>query len=157
MATSCLPLRRRSAGFTLIELMIAVAIIAILVGVALPSYRDYIRRGQLPEAFGAMADYRVKLEQYFQDNRHYGKPADATCGTGGSVTPSWTSFTPNGAKYFTYSCVSTVNGYLLTATGSSGQAVGHIYTIDQDNAQKTVKFKGQDVSKNCWLVKGNEC
>ena len=59
-------------GFTLIEVMIVVAIVAILAAVALPAYGDYVRRGQLPEAFSGMADLRVKLEQYYQDNRSYG-------------------------------------------------------------------------------------
>ena len=68
----------RSRGFTLIELMIAVAIIAILAAIAIPSYTDYIRRGRLTEALGRLSAMRVKMEQYFQDNRVYTGAVPAT-------------------------------------------------------------------------------
>lgn len=150
-----LPRPRPQAGFTLIELMVTVAVIGILAAVAYPSYADYVRRGALPEAFGALGDYRVKMEQYFQDFRNYG--------TGGSCAndpraPAWKNFTPTGAKSFTYTCESTANGYTLTATGKSGtNAQGHVYTINESNVQQTTRFKGQSVTKSCWLVKGTEC
>src|SRR5690606_1858627 len=58
-------------GFTLIELMITVAIIAILAAVAVPSYQDYVRRGKVTEATATLAQFRIKMEQYFQDNQTY--------------------------------------------------------------------------------------
>ncbi len=48
-----------NAGFTLIELMIAVAVVAILAAVALPSYQDYVRRGNIPEATSALGQGRI--------------------------------------------------------------------------------------------------
>lgn len=144
-------------GFTLIELMIAVAIVGILAAVAVPQYRDYVRRGSLPESFSQLADYRVKMEQYYQDNRSYG----ATTCADGAAAPSWNTFAPNGAKNFTYACTLANSGqsYTLTATGKTGTAsLGHVYTINQANLQATTTFKGSAVSgKNCWLVKGTEC
>ena len=150
------PFARAAAGFTLIELMITVAIVGILAAVGYPNYVDYTRRGQLPEAFAALSDYRVKLEQYFQDYKSYGASNGGACANGANA-PSWGNFVPSNAKFFTYSCVVTSTGYTITATGSSGRAVGHVYTVDENNRQKTTQFKGQSVSKNCWLMKGTEC
>lgn len=148
----------RETGFTLIELMVVVAIVAILAAIAMPSYTDYIRRGQVAEAPTYLADYRVKLEQYYQDYRNYGTGAACANGTG---APSWSNFVPAGAQYFTYACALTNGGqgYTLTATGSSRQAVGHEYTIDNNNNRTTTKFKGTAYSpaKGCWLISGNEC
>ena len=145
--------RSKNTGFTLIEVMIVVAIVAILAGIALPSYRDYVRRGQLPEAFTYLSDYRVKLEQYYQDNRKYG--VGGVCGQGAS----WGSFVPGNTKYFTFSCASTNTdqSYTLTATGSGGSAVGHTYTLASDGSKATTSFKGATSTKTCWLIKGSEC
>lgn len=152
-----MPQFARSRGFTLIEVMIVVAIVGILAAVAIPQYSDYVRRGSLPEAFSQLADYRIKMEQYYQDNRKYGGTACAD-GTG---APSWNGFAPNGAKNFTYGCAlsDSGQGYKITATGKTGTvSVGHVYTLDHTNQQATTTFKGASVSgKNCWLVKGSEC
>lgn len=146
--------RHRSAGFTLIELMVAVAIIGVLAAVAYPSYTDYMRRGQIPEAFAALSDYRVKMENYFQDNKNYG--TGGNCANGANA-PKWSDFVPINAKHFTYACTSTATGYTLTATGSGGNVVGHEYSVNNDNQQRTVNFKGANVNKGCWLIKGSEC
>jgi type IV pilus assembly protein PilE len=145
---------RAHRGFTLIELMIVVAIVAILASIGIPSYNDYIRRSQVAEAGVYLSDYRIKAEQYFQDYKNYGT---ASCFDGANA-PSWATLSSTKAKNFTFTCLlnGTV-GYTLTATGSANQAVGHTYAIDQSNAQTTTSFKGGSVAKSCWLFKGNEC
>lgn len=139
-------------GFTLIELLIAVAIVGILAAVALPSYNDYVRRGQIPEAFTYLSNYRIQMEQYYQDTRAYG--SGTTCANG-AITSA-----PGGSKYFTYSCTPTNSGqgFTLTATSTSQMALAHEYTLDHTNTRTTTQFKGQTMSdKSCWLVKGSEC
>src|SRR5690242_499958 len=99
----------RRRGFTLIELLIAVAAIAILAAIAFPSYTAYVRRGKIAAALGELGTVRVKLEQYYQDNRNYGSTA-----TGCAVPmPSSTGFV--------FSCAwgpgATSQSFLITATG----------------------------------------
>lgn len=59
------------AGFTLIELMIAVAIVGILAAIAVPNYSEYVKRASRVEATAALLDAANKQEQYFVDNREY--------------------------------------------------------------------------------------
>lgn len=149
---------KRSSGFTLIELLIVMVIISILASIAIPQYNDYVRRAALQEGFSTLSDFKVKLEQFYQDNRAYGTVGQAIpCGHDG--TANRVDFAPPNAK-FTYACVLTGDNpqvFLITATGSSGSASGHIFTINQANAKTTTKFKGAEVTKSCWLVSGGEC
>src|SRR5262245_47812195 len=90
---------RRQRGFPLIELMIAIAIVAILAGIALPSYNNYITRGKIQEGTSALLATRIKMEQFFQDNRAY----PATCVTAPTV-PNATQVQVPALKYFGISC-----------------------------------------------------
>lgn len=60
-----------AGGFTLIELMIAVAVLAILASVAYPSYADYVRRGKRATAQAALMEIAGKQQAYLLDRRAY--------------------------------------------------------------------------------------
>jgi type IV pilus assembly protein PilE len=136
-------------GFTLIELMIVLAIISILAAIAIPNYNNYVIRSRITEAVGTLSDLRVRMEQYFQDNRYYnadGSAGDTTCG---SVTAAATSS-------FTFACTSANSGqtYQWTATGT-GPMVGFSYTINQVNTRTTTIVAGAAwpvAAQNCWIT-----
>jgi type IV pilus assembly protein PilE len=151
------PSRRHAAGFTLIELMIAVAIVAILSMIAMPSYQNYIRRGQLSDAFTALSDMRVKMEQYYQDNKFYGPDAaTASCAT----LPGYTAFTVT-TKYFDLQCsagAAPSQTYELKAVGTGGLTTGYDYTLNQAGTKGTAKFAGATATAACWATKSaNAC
>ncbi|HEX2530448.1 MAG TPA: type IV pilin protein [Burkholderiaceae bacterium] len=141
----------RGAGFTLIELMITVVIVAILASIALPSYRDYVIRGKIPQATTKLSAARAQLEQYYQDNRTY----VGAC-TAGTVAPL-----PAADDDFVYTCPTlTATAFTVTATGQGAMA-GFVYTIDQSDARATTAVpdsKWGTAPASCWIVKkGGGC
>ncbi|MCL2656536.1 MAG: type 4 fimbrial biosynthesis protein [Betaproteobacteria bacterium] len=112
-----------------------------------------MRRGQIVEAFNQLSDFRTKMEQFYQDNRNYGNAACADDAT----ASKWNAFTAT--QFFNYACTlnSGGQGFIIAATGSSGSATGHVFTIDQDGNRKTTQFKGQTVNASCWLTKSATC
>jgi len=119
---------RVSRGFTLIEVMITVAIIAILAAVALPSYSSYVMRANVVDAAKGLSEMRLKMEQYYQDQRTYA----GACAVG-TLAPL-----PADTARFLFTCapVPTASTYTVVATGQ-GSMTGFIYTINEANTQAT--------------------
>jgi type IV pilus assembly protein PilE len=146
---------KRNKGFTLVELMIVVAIIAILSAVAIPAYNDYVLRGKIAEAMTNLSSMRAQMEQYYQDNRSYQNPpaGGPSCGIGNA---------PLSTQYFAYTCLSpTTETYTITADGV-GSMAAFGYTIDQANTRmtKTMTAPGWSVPNpnTCWATKpGGKC
>lgn len=61
----------RSQGFSLIELMMAVAIVGILAGLVVPGYLDFVRKGRRADAHTALMDNLNRMEQFFLDHKRY--------------------------------------------------------------------------------------
>jgi type IV pilus assembly protein PilE len=129
-------------GFTLIEVLVTVAIVAILASVALPSYTAYVQRSRVPPALDALSSYFTRMEQRFQDNGSY-----VNAGACAVAVPAVTNFT--------VTCAATATTFTATATGS-GPVSGYTYTINQLGARNTSAHPKGAVA-NCWTIRGGQC
>ncbi len=139
----------KQGGFTLIEIMVTVAIVAILTAIAVPNYAAYVQRGKIAEAIANLAAMRVVAEQAFLDNN-------------GSYLDTSGNFpcTPSGsATYFSYACTAAATTYTIKATGVAGQGMsGYTYTIDQANNRQTTAFpNATGLPASCWYTKASSC
>ena len=146
-------------GFTLIELMIVVLVIAVLAGLALSGYQKQVRKSRRAEAKQLLADLSQRQEKYRSNNATYGScdqvNAPSNCagfnnGTYYAVTVSFpgSGTCPSGANK------GNANSYILTATPIAGKdqvndsaCTTLVLTSDCGTVTKTAT--GSDTS-NCW-------
>lgn len=133
---------KKQGGFTLIEIMIVVAIIGVLARIAIPMYSNYMIRSKLTDAQSTLTTARVSLEQYYQDHRTYV-----------SAVP------PVPSAYFTYAFTSgpSAASYVLSASSLANKGLGtagsYAYTIDFNNAKATTMFGNASSTAACWITK----
>lgn len=139
---------KRENGFTLIEVLIAVVIIAVVAAIAVPSYRQHVLRSKIPEATSKLAELRMKMEQWYADKRSY---ENGPCPAAGAP------ITVPGARYFTYSCTEVGPAiYTLQASGVASEGMtGFTYILTHTNARKSRTPSWGD-SENCWISKQGE-
>lgn len=132
-------------GFTLIEVMITVAIVAILSAIALPAYTAYLQRSRVPPALDALSALATRMEQRFQDTGNYAN-GDAC----GAALP-----TPDN---FTIACElsDAGQGFSATATGS-GPVEGFGYSINHQGVRATTAHPKGVPATNCWSMRGETC
>lgn len=132
----------QARGFTLIEMMVTVAIVGILSAVALPVYSAYVLRARTTEAFTVLGALQPSAEQYWSNNRSF------------TNLPA-----PAATANFNYTVVGTDSTYLAKATGINKMA-GVEYTLDQAGARATTiaTLPGWITSTTCWVDrKGGVC
>jgi type IV pilus assembly protein PilE len=141
----------RQAGFTLIELMIAVAVLGILAAIAYPQYTEFVQRSRITDATSALGDFRTRMEQFFQDNRTY-----ANAGACGVPDPAVA-----GSSSFQLTCAGAdATGYNVTAAGLASKgmsAFSYRLTVAPAGVTRaTVSAPaGWATPANCWAVRKN--
>jgi len=149
---------QRRRGFTLIELMIVVALIAVLSAFAIPSYRDHVIRGRLVDASNGLNTIRADMERHFQDNRTF---ATVTAGATTRTLPCQRPAAELTFGKFVISCTGadapSPTAYKLTATGT-GDMSTFGFTVDQLDRRTTTTTYTDWTAANpntntCWVLK----
>jgi type IV pilus assembly protein PilE len=105
----------RQKGFTLIELMIVVAVVAILAAIAIPSYLEQTRKGRRADALRSVGDMQLALERWRAENPSYANCGGAGCGSG--TYPTFPT-----SLYYTITVPNAgVSTYTITATPAGTQ------------------------------------
>jgi type IV pilus assembly protein PilE len=134
-------LARAFRGFTLIEVMIVTAIIAILTVIALPSYESHIRRQKVRLAQSDLVGLSLAMENRFQQQITY-PPATSGAAAIRALLPAWTPASQASDFSFAIS-ESTADAYTLVASGLSGKLAGCTVTLQSDNT-RSLAGCGQD-------------
>ena len=134
-----MPFQRRSRGFTLIEMLIVVALVAILAAVAIPSYREYIKKSRRAEAQSYLLSIAARQQQFLVDTRAYATLATLTAAlpTPANVSAAYTVTMPDPAG--------TPPTFTVTAAPKTDQASEKCGTLTiNETGTKTAAVSG------CW-------
>jgi len=148
-------------GFTLIELMIVVAILGIISAIAIPSYAEYVRKGKRADAKVELLKIAQLQESYFVQNLSYAK--DLTTGAGGlglgatvkseqeEYTITLTASNATGAACSGLAA-NACSSYTITATGNGGQANDKCksFTLTNTGVKDVVGATAPYDGKTCW-------
>ncbi len=154
----------RARGYTLLELMIALVVIAILATIAYPQYTEFVQRSRIVDATSTLNDLRVRMEQAFQDNRSFA--AAGNC----AINPTMPAYDAT-RDNFQFTCglvAGAMGGYQLDAIGNATKGMGSFQyrlLVDGDTGALTRSTVGVPASWNplpapntCWQVrKAGKC
>jgi len=142
---------RFGAGFTLVELLVALLVIGVLTAIAVPGYRTHVLRTQRTDATAALTRTQAAQERYFLEfNRYAGSLTDAPpAGLGLRATSDF--------GYYGLSLVAAEDGGGFTVTASRQRAVDarddprcSSLSIDESGLRGARDVQGGDTSEECW-------
>ncbi|ANI62514.1 type IV pilus assembly protein PilE [Pseudomonas sp. PvR086] len=131
-------MRRSNRGFTLIEIMIVIAIIGIVITIGYPSLTEYIKKGRRTEVAGLLSEQAQILERFYSKNNVY------TNATGLSA----------GNDFYTITPTLTDQTFLLTATRKAGSTMASDkcgdFTLTNTGVRSMVNAASGLATKDCW-------
>jgi len=155
MSCETMDIRRREAGFTLVEMMITVLIVGILASIALPAYNGQIRKSRRTEARTALLDLAAREERFMAANNTY---------TASPAALGYTAFdVPVSNGYYKLDTPTNVTGgtatapptFTLTATPVTGKGQDKDkdcakFTVDQTGKRSSKNSSNADSTDTCW-------
>jgi type IV pilus assembly protein PilE len=131
-------MRRSNRGFTLIEIMIVIAIIGIVITIGYPSLTEYVKKGRRADAVGLLTDQAQILERFYSKNNLY-------TGVTGLST---------GNDFYTITPTITDQTFLVTAVRKAGTAMATDkcgdFTITNTGVRSMVNATAGLATKDCW-------
>ncbi len=148
-------MKNKSRGFTLVELMVTVAVVAIIAAVAIPSYRDYVRRANRVDATAALLRLASNQERFYLQNNTYASDAQmagappAGLGIGGTERGFYD------LEINTDALGDLTLGYGATATVVAGEdqeddSACAVFSVDQQGLRTAEDDGGADNTERCW-------
>lgn len=153
IAPTLRPAKGNDRGFTLIELVVAVTVVAILTAIAVPSYQQYIRQSREPEAKQGLLDLAAREERYYSLNNTYTATA-ASLGYSGTGNVSVSLSSGSQTDYLMTVSASSATGYTLLATPQNNQTNDTCgsYQLDNFGNQLNIYPTGSTATtiSGCW-------
>jgi type IV pilus assembly protein PilE len=155
-------MRRNHSGFTLIELMIVLVVVAILAAFAIPSYIEQIHKSRRADAIRTLGQLQLGLERWRAENPCYGQSGGAGCPTTFTASGTYPAVpTATDSPYYSLAITAasaTPTGYVITATrrSGSGQATDrcgdYTFTMAAGVLSKTISnYASGSSTSNCSL------
>jgi type IV pilus assembly protein PilE len=153
-------MKQTQSGFTLVELMIVVAIVGILASIAVPSYQESVRKSRRADAKGALMGLANAMERHFTETNSYcdagGADGGDSCGIANNDFGTPSVYTPSSETDtyydFTINADITPSSYTISATPAGVQADDNCGTLTLTNTgQKDIADADPGVTKtDCW-------
>lgn len=125
-------MNQKQKGFTLLEIVIAMGILAVLAAIAIPAYNGYIASSREAEGWNNLSALKLAQEEYFLENNRYFPDDDGTTvsTTAGTLAQYWSPGESGASRNFEYA-VTTADGtgYTATATGRNKVPSTTVLTI----------------------------
>ena len=145
----------RSAGFSLIELMVVVVITAILASIAVPAYNSSIRKSRRTEAKTALLDAAAREERYFATQNIYTTDPSALAYGSGALPIQVGTYYSISSLASSPATATTPGGYVLQITPTAGSpqlqdTSCQLFQVDQTGKESSQDNGGNDSSTTCW-------
>ena len=140
-------MRTKATGFTLVELMITVAVLTILIAIAYPLYQDQVRKSRRGAVKGSMLQISQFMERHYTENMSFGDSGGNSLTMSDVYNASFMEDASAVEEYYTVSITSNTTGFTIQAVPKSGQ--------DDDKCKSlTITSAGVKSSSsnytNCW-------